>query len=173
MENTYTEDTYYTALQSALINYDNKIWQIPGLFFGVATLLANYIFGKPPEFGVLIISIFGSFALFILILLHNKAHIFHVSIQKKINEFDKYYSKFDKTEIKRIPITSMGAKKLKLRFSELEVNFLNGNEDIGAKFNCVQKWLACLQVSWWVRWIMHVTFLVNIIYVLFLINKIY
>lgn len=35
------DDVYYSELQAALRDFDNKLWMIPGLFFGLVTFLLS------------------------------------------------------------------------------------------------------------------------------------
>lgn len=101
------------------------------------------------------ISFFGSLGLFILILLHNKAHIFHISIAKKINELE------EKNKLEIFPLTSIDKDDFKIRINDLERNYLKNKKHIGAKFGCVRKNLAFLTISSWVRNIMIISFLIT------------
>ena len=165
MENNQTNDKdYYNAAQSALLNYDTKLWQIPALFIAlVGLLIKNIEFDFTIENGV--IFLFGSFALFILILLHNKASIFHISITKKINEFDnKFNSINNNQQIKRLPLTSMNDNELKVRINELERKELEKEKNEGAKFNCIQRFLAQRRISSWIRNLMLFTFSITFLF---------
>ena len=157
---------YYQEAQAALRNYDQKLWLIPGLFFvAVGFILENIMLSSKGLLQNTIILFIGSLFLLILILLNNKAHIFHISIQKKINEFDEKYNKenLDKNKIERIPLTSMTSKKFELRLNSLERDFLESGGEKGAKFDFTQKSLAKVTVSWWIRWIMIIIFLITAI----------
>jgi hypothetical protein len=154
-QNMKTDDSYYAAAQAALLNYDSKLWQIPALFFALIGLLVKDVeFCLNLENGV--IFIFISVALLILILLHNKAHIFHVSISKKINEIDNKYN----DQVKRIPLTSMDNQELEIRMNELERKFLDKEVNEGAQFNCLQKFLARERISTWIRNSMIISFII-------------
>src|SRR3989344_1021254 len=89
-------------------------------------------------------------AMWALILLYNKAHIFHISAQKKINEFDRAHKEREPNAISRIPLTSMTRGELLSRLAELEKQ--------GATFGNVQIFFGLLTVSWWVRTSMLVIF---------------
>lgn len=171
MKTRITDETYYSSLQSALNSYDAKLWQIPGLFLTVAAILAANI-GFTMQFPEIsfrngLISLLAADAFLILILLHNKGHIFHISIQKKINEFDLQASDNgggDGKVPKRIPINSMDPKTLTRRLNELEMTSLNGDEVTGARFSATQKALAQVFVSGIVRWSMMVIFVATSVF---------
>lgn len=160
-----TDEIYYIALQNALTSYDQKLWQIPSLFFAAVGLIITNI--KPRESSSLqngLILLIGSLFLQILVLLYTKAHIFHVSIQKKVNEFDNQFKEDSKNagNPERIPLTSMTNKELEDRMYELEGEYLKnkkGNE--GAKFSCIQKFLAKRRVSRCIRTTMLLVFLAS------------
>ncbi|MFH1694650.1 MAG: hypothetical protein ABH880_02770 [Patescibacteria group bacterium] len=153
MENDEIKDVdYYRTAQAALLSYDSKLWQIPALFFTVVGLLiggVGFNLASPVD-GVLYL--FGSILLWVLILLHNKAHVFHVSIAKKIDEFD---SKIE-SKIKRIPFTSMSKTDLNKRICELE-------ERPDVSFSWFQKSLASITVSKWIRRTMVTTFVCTLL----------
>jgi len=164
------DKNYYSELQSALRNFDTKIWAIPGLFFGAVGLVMTNIDFSFDKFPALIkntiIVFFGLLFLSILLLLFYKAHFFHISIQKKVNKFDKEFNeKQDNTALKRMPITSMSARELKLRLKELE-------DDQEAEFYIapIQKWLIQRTVTDWIKRVMWLIFIIGL---LFLFSQIY
>ncbi len=154
--NNINDKDYYNAAQAALLSYDAKLWQIPALFIALVGLLikdSNFNF----TFQNGIIFLFGALALLILVLLHNKASIFHISISNKINEFDNFNDQNKNLQIKRIPLTSMNDEELRVRINELEKKELKKERNEGAEFNCVQKFLAHYRISSWIRNIMLIT----------------
>jgi len=155
--------TFYQEAQATLRGYDQKLWLIPGLFFiAVGFIFENIIFKTQLNLEELlrnaIILFMGSLFLLILILLNNKAHVFHISIQKKINEFDEEYNNKEDVRIDRIPLTSMTIQELNLRMNILEKQFLESEGTKGANFTCIQKVLARVKVSSWIRRIMIMIF---------------
>lgn len=158
------QDTdYYKEIQSTLRAYDQKLWQIPSLFFvAVGFIFLNFKLENEPLRNVAVLFV-GFLFLLILILLYNKAHIFHVSIQKKINEFDNKFNKNDSVLIKRMPLTSMTQKEFdeRLRYLEQKEKEDEQRSDLGtkptnerARFSKIRKWLAQTTVSFWVLWSM-------------------
>ena len=166
--------TYYSELQAALRSYDQKLWMIPG-FFGVAVglILNNIDLESIKLLKDGLILFIGSLFLLMLILLYNKAHIFHVSIQKKVNEFDNNFNNNirDNNRIERIPLTSMTEDELDRRINRLEAKYLEDKKsNEGAIFNCIQKFLAKRYVSSWVRNIMLLTFIISFLAAIFLFS---
>lgn len=168
-EGKINEKDFYNAAQGALLSYDSKLWLIPGLFFGLLSWFANFILNQKLLYSLknLIISFLGSIGLFILILLHNKAHLIHISIAKKINELEQ------KSGLNVFPLTSVDKNNFKLRINELEKISLNGNKILGAEFNCIQKTLAFFKVSSWVRNMMIFSFSIVLSFCLVCIFKVF
>jgi len=160
----FQDDEYYPELQASLRSYDEKLWQIPALFSAVVALILgsidrdNFLSGSISD---TIVSFFGTLFLFLLILLFYKAHFFHVSIQKKINEFDKEFNKKD-TKIKRIPLTSMASDELKDRLKNLK-----GDDESRFASNHFQEWLIERRVSSWMKFAMLLIFTLNFLFFIF------
>ncbi|HEY4525084.1 MAG TPA: hypothetical protein VJL39_01820 [Candidatus Paceibacterota bacterium] len=144
------DDIFYSEVQATLRTYDAKLWTIPGLFFTIVGFAFFYLQNQSagPKKGVALL--LSAVAMWALILLYNKAHIFHISAQKKINEFDRAHKEREPNAISRIPLTSMTRGELLSRLAELEKQ--------GATFGNVQIFFGLLTVSWWVRTSMLVIF---------------
>jgi hypothetical protein len=164
-ENKKVDNEYYSELHGALRSYDEKIWIIPGLYLVVIGLLSsNFNFSEIYSWENLIISLIITITVFILVLFYNKATIFHISIQKKINEYDNIFNDRDGDKIRRIPLTSMDRKEFDIRINELEKNELAGEKNEGARFNFIQLVFARRQVSMWTRNTMLTTILLAFIF---------
>lgn len=158
------EEVYYSELQATLRNYDMKLWQIPGLFFAVVTLvLAN--FDSSCSVKNIVILFFGISFLFLLILFFYKAHFFHILIQKKINEFDRVYNKKDE-KIERIPLTSIPPDEIKNILDKLK-------KDPKAKFYStpLQEFLIKQTVTSWIKIVMWLTVIYLILNLVHLLNN--
>ena len=167
------DKTYYQEAQATLRSYDQKLWLIPGLFFVVVGFIFEniefsiYSVGLNDLIQNVIILFIGISFLLILILLYNKAHIFHVLIQKKINDFDDEKNKKKENKIKRIALTSMTPEEFKERIDLLKEEFSKSDGKKGAKFDPLQKFLAERTVSTWIRWIMITVFILTVIALVF------
>jgi len=152
------DDDYYEELHAALRSHDNKLWMIPGLFFSVVGLIViNLNLNQSSLIKDLLLSLIGFIFLWLLLIRYNKVHLFHIFIQKKINEFDNKHNNKIKNGIKRIPLTSMRRDETKKAIQYLEKKSLKSNES--ARFNFIQKCLAGIRVSSWIRNLMILTLL--------------
>lgn len=153
---------YYPELQATLRSYDEKLWQIPVLFSAVVALILSSIeFEKIISISIknIIVLFFGAIFLFLLILLYYKAHFFHISIQKKINQFDGEFKKGKKDRIKRIPLTSMMTSELEERLEELKKT-----QNAGFESSPFQEWLIKRRVSSYIKFAMLLTFIINVFF---------
>jgi len=134
------DDIYYKELHASLRSYDTQLWTIPGLFFVVAGIIIEN--GKNTT-----ILILGLIFLAALIILFEKTHFFNMSIQKKINKFDKKFNeKQDEKGLKRMPLTSMSDRELEERLEELIKD-----KESEFKLSFFQKWLIRVRISSWIR----------------------
>ena len=148
---------YYSALQNSLDGYDAKLWQVPGLFFVIIGLLVNGL-DKDNFWSSLIngaIFIIASILTGLLLIYYNKAHLFFLLIQEKINDFDKIYNN-KVVVIERIPLASMPQEDL---ISRLACLVKQGR----LKIHPIRYLLANFRASSCTRWIMFITLLVNLI----------
>lgn len=155
------KDPYYPEAQNTLRSYDQKLWQIPSLFFiSIGFIFQNLKLDEFTEENIWIL-VFGILFLLILILLYNKAHIFHVIIQKKINEIEKSQKELG---YKKVSLTSMTNHQLKVVLNGLEKEELSDpKSNLGARFNCLKKALANFRVSSWILNIMLFSLFIMII----------
>ena len=161
------DDDYYEELHAALRSHDNKLWMIPGLFFSVIGLvIANLNLTEAGFLKDLLILFIGFIFLWLLLLRYNKTHIFHIFIQKKINEFDNKHNKMIKNGIKRIPLTSMHENETRRIIKDLEKRYSKKHNE-GAKFNIIQKSLSDIRVSVWIRNLMVLTLLSLFLFIVY------
>lgn len=122
MEVKSNDDEYYRALQAALMSYDQSLWAIPAVFFTVTGLV--FSFYDKTEVGALrlIFLIFVILFLLILVFQFYKTHFFNISIQKRINEFDRFYAQQNGSSLKRFPLASMTDNEIIHRICELQTD---------------------------------------------------
>ncbi|MCU0653072.1 MAG: hypothetical protein MUD10_02325 [Candidatus Pacebacteria bacterium] len=151
-------EMYYKELQATLRNYDDKLWKIPTLFFGIIALSLNGIkfhsYDREDIIKNVAILLFSLIFLLWLIPLFNKAKFFHLSIQKKINELDNSIKEENKIDIKTIPLSSMNPEEFRKRMNDLEDKAFNDSQRIssskfseGATFGPIQKLLFHIIIS--------------------------
>ena len=140
------DEAYYSELHATQRDYDSKLWQIPVLYLAALAFTVDNIFFKDilniknlPTYFI------STLVFWILILLYNKAHVFHISIAKKINEFDVIYN--ENAVIKRMPLTTMTSSELDARIKELNENKAGST---GAEIKGMKAFLAKRTVSFWV-----------------------
>jgi len=158
---------YYSALQKSLDGYDAKLWQVPGLFFVIIGLLISGLdfgnnFWSSWYNGTLFI--IGTILTGLLLVYYNKAQLFFLLIQEKINEFDRIYNENWKNKIERIPLASMPQKDLIFRLACLV-------KDERLKIHPVRYSLANFRASSCIRWVMFFAFLINLLLGLIIIYR--
>jgi|GEM_PF-5909715 hypothetical protein len=153
---------YYFALQNSLEGYDAKLWQVPGLFFIVIGLLLSGLdkYDFVTIFNGIVFCIAAVLTLLLLIY-YNKAHLFFLLIQEKINEFDDLFNK-QQGVIERIPLASMKPDNLTLRLAKLSIH---GK----LKISRTQYLLASFRASTAIKFVMFVTFLISLFLGLYIV----
>lgn len=153
---------YYSALQNSLNGYDAKMWQVPGLFFVIVGILVRGLdrndFWSSWYNGIFLIV--AAVLIGLLLVYYNKAHLFFLLIQEKINDFDDYYNKANDSnnakKIRRIPLSSMPPEDL---ISRLSCLVKNGR----LKIHPIRYGLANLLASSCIRWLMFFTFIITFV----------
>lgn len=163
-EKVNQDPEFYQELHTASRSYDVKLWAIPAIFFTIIGLLFDNInlknFSDPQNFWP---SLFGVIFLLVLIVQFYKTHFFNLSIQKKINNFDKEFGFYESDILRRMPLESMNKAELNQRIYELdsELKSEDGSLTFFQKFLVKQRVTSLMKQAMFISWLFVVVILIS------------